>query len=337
MLETTWFLIWTLLWAVYFMLDGFDLGIGSLLPFIAKDDKQKNMVYNSIGPFWDGNEVWLITAGGVTFAAFPDLYATMFSALYSPLMIILFALIIRGAALGLRGEAESATGQRAWDWAFAIGSFLPALLFGVAFANIFQGIPIDGEGVYQGNLLTFLNPYGLLGGALFLVLFLTHGLIWLAIKAEGELQTRAQGLATKLWYALLVIAVLFLGATAVYTEIWKQYTSSPALFFIPVLAVVSLVAIMVFMKWDAWGKAFVASSTFVLSAVFFGVIGIYPALLPSSLDPAYSVTIQNGASTPLTLKIMLGVVVVFVPTIIVYQALVYNLFKGKAGDHKYGH
>jgi len=337
MLETTWFLIWALLWAVYFMLDGFDLGLGALLPFIAKDDKQKNVLYNSIGPFWDGNEVWLITAGGVTFAAFPLVYATMFSALYSPLMIILFALIIRGAALGLRGEAESDLGRSAWDWAFAIGSFLPALLFGVAFANIFAGIPIDGDGVYHGNLLGLLNPYGLIGGALFLVLFLTHGLIWLAIKSESELQTRAQGLAQKLWFALLVIALLFLGATVVYTGIWNQYTSSPALFFIPVLAVGSLVAIMIFMRMDAWGKAFIASSTFIISAVFFGVIGIYPALLPSSLEPAFSVTIHNGASTPLTLKIMLGVVVVFVPTIIAYQALVYNLFKGKAGDHKYGH
>jgi len=337
MLETIWFVIWGLLWAGYFLLDGFDLGLGALMPFIAKDESERKAIYHAVGPFWDGNEVWLIAAGGLTFAVFPGAYATMFSALYSALMLLLFALIIRGAALGLRGETESRWAKRAWDRMFALGSILSALLFGVVFANIFQGIPIDAEGVYQGSLLTLLNPYGLLGGALFFAFFLVHGCLWLVMKSNGELRERAKGLAPKLWLALLALALVFLGSSAVFTEIWSQYLNHLALLIIPLSAVVSLLAVMVFMRRDAWDNAWIASALFVASAFFFGWIGIYPALLPSSLDSAYHVTIHNSASSPLTLKIMLGVALVFIPLVIVYQALVYSLFKGKAGKGEHGY
>lgn len=337
MLESIWFFLWALLWAVYFVLDGFDLGLGALMPWLAKSNSDRNVIYNSVGPYWDGNEVWLITATGVTFAAFPAAYATMFSALYSVVMLLLFALILRGAALGLRGESESAGAKRAWDWTFVVGSFVPALLFGVLFANIFQGIPIDADGVYHGSLLTLLNPYGLAGGALFLVFFLLHGCLWLIMKSDGELRDRAEGLAKKLWFALLVLTVLFLAATAFFTGVWDQYLNNPALLVIPLIAVASLVAIVVFMLRGGWGAAWTASSVFVIATVFFGVVGIYPALLPSSLDAAYNVTIHNSSSSPLTLKIMLGVVLFFVPCVIVYQALVYHLFKGKASTQEYGH
>ena len=337
MLETIWFFLWGLLWAVYFMLDGFDLGIGTMFPFLAKNEEEKNQIYNSIGPFWDGNEVWLITAGGVTFAAFPGTYATMFSALYSALMLLLFALIIRGAAVGLRGEVESDWGKKAADWMFTIGSFLPALLLGVAFANIFMGIKIDENGVYQGTLFTLLNPYGLIGGLMFLVFFILHGLLWVVYKADGELQERAKAFAPKIWIALLVLAVAFLGATKFYTNIWSQYLEHPAFFPVPIIAVLSLVAIFVFMKKEGWGKAWIASSCFCVFAVFFGVIGIYPALLPSSINPDFSMTIHNSASSAMTLKIMLGVVLVFIPLVIIYQAMVYKIFGGKASREKYGH
>jgi cytochrome d ubiquinol oxidase subunit II len=186
MLETVWFVTWALLWAIYFVLDGYDFGVGSLLPFVAKNDEERNTVYHSIEPFWDGNEVWLITAGGVTFAAFPAAYAQLFSALYSPLMLILFALILRGSALALRPEMESGPARRLWDGCFVLGSFLPALLFGVAFANLLLGIPIAADGRYTGNILTLLNVQGLLGGAAFLCLFLMHGAVWLALKTEGK-------------------------------------------------------------------------------------------------------------------------------------------------------
>ena len=186
MLETVWFLLWGILWALYFMLDGFDLGLGTLMPFLGKNDTERRIIYNAMGPFWDGNEVWLITAGGVTFAAFPGTYAVLFSAFYSPLMFILFALIIRAAAFEFRGKLPGKAWRSLWDVCMALGSFVPALLLGVAFANIFRGIPIDGEGVYHGDLLALLNLYGLLGGLLFLFLFLVHGALWLAVNPRAS-------------------------------------------------------------------------------------------------------------------------------------------------------
>jgi len=195
MIETIWFAIWGIAWAVYFMLDGFDLGIGMLLPFLGKSESDKRVLINSMGPFWDGNEVWLITAGGVTFAAFPRTYAVMFSGLYTPLMLLLFALILRGVAFEFRGKILSETWVKVWDTCLVVGSFVPALLLGVAFANIFAGIPIDREGIFQGNLLTLLNPYGLAGGVLFVLLFVVHGALWLATKLRDKLGKRIKGVA----------------------------------------------------------------------------------------------------------------------------------------------
>lgn len=336
MLETIWFVLWGILWAFYFMLDGFDLGVGTLLPFVAKNEADKHIVYKSIGPFWDGNEVWLITAGGVTFAAFPATYAVMFSSLYTPLMIILFALILRGAALELRGETTSPAGRSLWDFCFVIGSFLPALLFGVAFANIFKGIPIDGEGILQGNLLALLNPYGILGGFLFLFLFLVHGSLWLAAKSEGEVYLRAGSTARTLWPILIVIAVLFLIYTAFQTSLYENYLASPVLFIIPALCVCALFLIRVYVGQKSYWKAWFASCVTIVCATLFGIIGLYPSLFPSSLDPKYSMTIYNSASSPLSLKIMLVVALIFVPVVIIYQGWVYAFFKGKMKEEDAG-
>jgi len=329
MLETIWFVLWGVLWAVYFMLDGFDLGLGSLLPFVARTEEEKQTVYASIGPFWDGNEVWLITAGGVTFAAFPHTYAVLFSSLYSALMLVLFALILRGVSVEYRGQVQDPRWKSVWDLGMFLGSLLPALLLGVAFANIFQGIPIDKDGIYQGTLFTLLNPYGLLGGLLFVALFLVHGAVWLAIKSQGELHARAVSTARKLWPVLLVIAVVFLAATAVYTDLWRNYLTMPLLLLIPLLCVAGLVLTRVFLAggkaWNAW----FASSLTIVAATLFGVVGLFPNLLPSSIDPAYSLTAFNSMSSPLTLKIMLGVALVFVPIVIGYQAWVYRMFRHK--------
>jgi cytochrome d ubiquinol oxidase subunit II len=311
------------------MLDGFDLGLGTLAPFIAESDTERRVIYNSMGPFWDGNEVWLITAGGVTFAAFPTTYAVMFSALYTPLLLLLFALIIRAVSLEFRSKLESEGWRKLWDACNFLGSFLPALLLGVAFANIFRGLPIDGEGMFHGNLLTLLNPYGLLGGILFVLLFLVHGTLWLTIKSEGPLEERASKAVGTIWGILLVVAALFLVASWFATNLYNNYLSYPALWIIVLITLLALLATRFFIGQRAWWKAWFASSLTIVGATLFGVVGLYPNLFPSSLSPEYSLTIFNSASSPLTLKIMLGIALTFVPIVIVYQVWSHYLFKDK--------
>jgi cytochrome bd ubiquinol oxidase subunit II len=332
MLETIWFILWGILWAIYFVLDGFDLGLGTIMPLLAKNEVDKRVIYKALYPYWDGNEVWLITAGGVTFAAFPTTYAVMFSSFYSALMLILFALIFRAVSFEFREKVDKPAWRKLWDVFAIAGSFLPALLLGVAFANIFRGIPIDGEGIYHGNILTLLNPYGLTGGVLFLVLFCLHGSLWLIIKTEGELQKRAAAFASKLWLPLLIISVLFLLATGFATQLYQNYLKNPILFIILIFTVASLLLIRVFIKKEAWWKAWSASSGTIVGVTLFGVVGLYPNLLPSSMDPSYSLTIFNSASSPLTLKIMLGVALFFVPIVLIYQVWVYNFFKDKVKE-----
>ncbi len=329
MLQTIWFVLWGLLWAIYFMLDGFDLGLGILRPFVARDEKESRIIYNVMGPFWDGNEVWLITAGGVTFAAFPTTYAVMFSTLYAPLLLILFGLIIRAVSFEFRGHIDGPGWKKLWDTCLFIGSFLPALLFGVAFANIFQGIPFDEKGVFHGTLLTLLNPYGVLGGALFVLLFLLHGSLWMAVKTDGSLYDRAAALSRKLWVVLFAVAVIFLVHTGFATTLYKNYINRPALFVIPLVTVGSLLVTRLFIARGSWWNAWFASCLTIVSATLFGVIGLYPNLFPSSLNPVLSLTAFNSSSSPLTLKIMLVVVLIFVPIVILYQGWVYYLFKDK--------
>jgi cytochrome d ubiquinol oxidase subunit II len=331
-LGTIWFLLWGVLWAVYFVLDGFDLGVGMLAPVIAKGDTEKRIFMNAVGPFWDGNEVWLITAGGVTFAAFPGTYAVMFSALYSALMLLLFSLIFRGISFEFRSKMESEGGRKLWDFIHALCSFLPALLLGVAFANIFKGIPIAEGGIYKGTLFTLLNPYGLAGGVLFVLAFLMHGALFLSCKTEGALRERAIKVAEKLWPALLAVAVLFLVFTAVATTLFKNYLDNPLLFVIVLLPVGGLIMQRVYIGARRMAAAWTASAVTIAGVALFGVIGIFPALLPSSIDPSFSMTIANSSSSPLTLKIMLIVALTFVPIVILYQAWVYKTFNHKVNE-----
>ncbi len=336
-MEMIWFIIWGILWSVYFVLDGFDLGIGALIPFLGKSEEDRRVMVNAVGPFWDGNEVWLITAGGVTFAAFPTAYAVMFSTLYSPLLLLLFALIFRGVSLEFRHHVDSPGWRALWDRCFFLGSALPAILLGVAFANIFKGIPFDSEYVFHGTILTLLNPYGLLGGALFLLLFVVHGSLWLATKSDGDLQKRAGRAASGVWLVLLIIAVVFLVATWFKTGLYDNYLDHPALFIIPLLAVAGLVLTRIYIAAAAWLKAWFASALTIFACAMFGIIGLYPNIFPSSLDPAISLTVLNASSSPLTLKIMLGVVLIFVPIVIAYQTWVYFLFKGVPDHDESGH
>ena len=327
-METLWFFLWTLLWAVYFILDGFDLGMGTLMPALAKNDAERRAIFNAQGPYWDGNEVWLITAGGVTFAAFPNAYAVLFSALYAPLLILLFCLIIRGVAIEFRAKLQDSRWKLACDAGLFIGSFAPALLLGVAFANLFMCIPIDQNGVYHGNLLKLLNPYGLAGGVLFVLMFAYHGALFLELKSHGALQARAMNAARAIWPLLLAMVLVFLAMSGHYTEMFERISQHPVAYVAVTLAVIGLIGSRLAIADSSLG-AFIGSAVFILGLTFFGVFGMYPGIILSSIDPAYSITVFNGASSPLTLKIMLGVTLCAVPVVILYQAWGFWTFREK--------
>ena len=331
-LEALWFFIWGLLWAVYFITDGFDLGAGTLLPFLAKDESEKRMIYNATGPLWDGNEVWLVTAGGVTFAAFPKTYAVMFSAFYIAFFLLLIALIIRGISFEFRSKADSAGHKKFCDTCHFVGSALTAILLGVAFANIFRGLPIE-NGVNRAGLFALLNPYGLCGGILFLFLFVTHGAIWLAIKTEGNLHNRAVNAAKMAWAALLVVAVAFLISTWFETALFKNYMAHPVLFIVPAIAVAALLASRLFVGRGQYWKAWFTSAITIMAITFFAIIGLFPAMLPSTIDPEKnSITYSMAASSSLTLTVMLIVVVCLLPLVIGYQLWAYSLFSKKVNS-----
>ena len=328
-LEILWFYLWGLLWAIYFITDGFDLGAGMLLPFLAKDETSKRTLYNATGPLWDGNEVWLITAGGVTFAAFPKTYATLFSSFYVALTLLLVALIIRGLSFEFRSKADGAGWKKLCDVCQFLGSGLTALLVGVAFANIFRGLPIEG-GVFKGNFFGLLNPYGIAGGIFFITVFLLHGAIWLVVKTEGPLYEKAARTANVLWVVTLIVTVGFLAYSYVETKLFVNYLNRPVLFFIPVLAVAALLACRVYLAKKAAWKAWFASAVFILAATFFCIAGLYPNMLPSTIEPAVNnITAHNAASSPLTLTVMLIVVLAFIPLALGYQIWAYVLFSKK--------
>lgn len=329
--QIIWFVLWGVLWAVYFMLDGFVLGAGMLHRFLGKNDTERRVIINTFGPVWDGNEVWLITAGGATFAAFPTTYALMFSYLYTALLLLLFSLIVRGVCFEFRGKMESDSLKGVWDTAIVVASFLPALLFGVAFGNIFQGLPMDAAG-YHGTFFSLLNPFGLLTGALFVLLFLVHGALYLTVKTEDDLSARALATANRFWPALLVVAAAFLVAAYPATKLYDNYLGTPFLLAVPLLAVVSLLAIRINTAKGKPLTAFAASCLTILLVVATGIIGLFPNLIPSSLDPAASLTIYNTSSSPYTLKIMTAVALIFVPIVIAYKIWVYRIFRAKVSS-----
>lgn len=329
MLATIWFILWCLLWAVYFILDGFDLGLGALLPFVAKNEGERRVVYNAAGPFWDGNEVWLIAAGGVTFAAFPKTYAVMFSALYLPLIVLLFALILRAVSFELRNKIDHPAWRGLWDTIHFIVNLAAAVLLGVAFANLFKGIPVDAQGVFHGSLLTFLNLYGLAGGVFFLAMFALHGALWLCFRSKDALQERALSAVLVLWPIVLVLLIAFLGLTAFYTNTYANFLHHPFLLFIPLAALVGLFGVKKMVACQKFLMAWLSSALFILGVTFFGVLGMFPGMIISTIDPAATVTAFNGCSSDLTLEIMLVVALVMVPIVLLYQFWAYRLFSHK--------
>ena len=326
-LTTVWIILIAVLWAGYFVLEGFDFGVGMLLPFVAKDEAERRAVITTLGPVWDGNEVWLLVAGGATFAAFPEWYATLFSGFYLPLFLILVALIVRGVAFEYRSKRSSMVWRKRWDIAITVASFVPALLWGVAFANIVRGVPLEpaasdyGNIIYTGGFFNLLNPYALIGGLTTLTLFLTHGAVFLALKTTDPIKQRGHDLAVKTGIVAAVLAVVFL--------LWTQlaFSDKAWTWALVVLAALFWVAgiAMNFIKREGWSFLFSAITLVLAVAFLFSVL--YPNVMPSSISEEYNLTVTNAASTPYTLKIMTIVAVIFTPIVLAYQGWTYWVFR----------
>ncbi|WP_322806906.1 cytochrome d ubiquinol oxidase subunit II [Thermanaerothrix sp.] len=324
-LNTLWFVLIAVLFIGYFVLDGFDLGVGILLPFLGKNDTERRMIINAIGPHWDGNEVWLITAGGAMFAAFPLWYATLFSGFYLALFLLLLGLIIRGVGLEFRSKDENPLWRRFWDWAICVGSFIPAFLWGVALANFVRGVPINALKYFVGGFADLLNLYALLGGLVSLFGFTLHGAVFLTLKTGDPILTRARKMAQKVWWPTTALTVAFAVATYVFTDIYQRLGVNPGP--VPIGAILSLLVAgwFIYQKQDGWG--FAMTTLTIILAVSTIFITLYPRVLVSSLDPNFSLTIYNSASGITTLRIMTMVALLLVPFVLVYQGWSYWVFR----------
>ena len=323
-LTTFWFCLLGVLWVGYLVLEGFDFGVGMLLPVLGRNDTERRVLINTIGPIWDGNEVWLIVAGAGTFAAFPEWYATLFSGFYLALLLILVALIIRGVAFEYRGKIDDPVWRRRWDIAIVVGSVLPALLWGVAFANIVAGVPIDAHKQFTGTLLTLLNPYGLLGGLTTLSLFALHGALFLGLRTTGDLRERAVALAARLSIPTTVIA----GAFAVWTQLahGKGWT-----WVAVVVAALGLLGAGQAARQAKELLGFALTSIVIVAAVVLLFGSLFPNVMPSSTDPAFNLTVHNAASTHYTLVVMTWVAALMTPVVLLYQSWSYWVFWQRLG------
>ncbi|MET0767011.1 MAG: cytochrome d ubiquinol oxidase subunit II [Aeromicrobium sp.] len=323
-LTTFWFILIAVLWIGYLVLEGFDFGVGMLMAVLAKDDTERRVLLNTIGPVWDGNEVWLIVAGGATFAAFPEWYATLFSGFYLPLLLILIALIVRIIGIEFRSKRPEASWKRRCDTAIVFGSVVPALLWGVALANIVRGVPIDADKEYVGGLLDLLNPYGLLGGLVTLSVFLVHGAFFVGLKTEGDIRERAIALGLR---AGVVAASL----TAVFVLWTAQRDGTAQVWIVGALVLVAFAFGLLNALAGRDGWAFLGTAFAIGFLVVMLFAALFPDVMVSSLDPAWSLTTTNAASTPYTLKIMSWVAVVFTPIVLLYQSWSYWVFRRRIG------
>jgi len=324
-LNILWFILLTVLFSGFFFLEGFDYGVGMLLPFIAKEDNERRAVINTIGPVWDGNEVWMITAGGAMFAAFPHMYATLFSGFYIALIIMLMGLIIRGVAFEFRGKRDEPAWRARWDMAIFVGSLVPALLWGVTIANLMRGVPIEADLNYYGGLIPLLNPYSLFGGLVFLSLFIIHGASFLGIKLEGEIKQRAKDLGGKVWILAVVLTVAFLVWTYLSTDILNNPGFDG---MIPaILAAVALLAYGWFLRKGREGLTFISGALVIVSLTVMVFSGLFPRLMISTLDTANNLTIYNASASPYALKVLTIVAAIFLPVILVYQGWTYWMFR----------
>ncbi len=324
-LNIIWFILIAVLFIGFFFLEGFDYGVGILLPFLGKDDRSRRVIINSIGTFWDGNEVWLLTAGGAIFAAFPNWYATMFSGFYLALVVMLLALIARGVAFEYRSKQDSPTWRNRWDWVIFFGSFIPALLWGVAISNLIRGVPIDKDMNYVGTFFTLLNPYSLLGGLVTLTLFTLHGSLFLSLKLTDNLLEGARSVANKLWIPTTVLLLAYVAYGYVETDMFSKLGINPGV--VPIIAGLALLSVGYLLKIKKEGWAFVMTGITIAFSTITVFMGLFPRVMVSSLNPEWSLTIYNASSSPYTLQVMSIVALIFVPIVLAYQAWTYWVFR----------
>jgi cytochrome d ubiquinol oxidase subunit II len=329
-LEDLWFVLYVMIIGGYIVLDGFDLGVGMLGPIVGRSDRDKRVLLNSIGPVWDGNEVWLVLGGGALFAAFPLVYASLFSGFYLAMMLVLLVLILRTVAIEFRSKRESERWRSTWDWFFTISSLGITVLLGVAFGNVIQGVPIDQDGNMDVDLISLLNPYALALGVSAVVMFCLHGGIFLTLKTEGELLQRVKHLVPRLMIAFFVLMTILMVWTLLLDKpITDRYFDRLWIGVFPLLA---LAAVLV--AWREIGRehylsAFLASGTTI--ALLLGTVaaGLYPVLLPSSTDEAYDLTVSNASSAQPTLEVMTVIAAIGIPFVLLYTAGVYYFFRGR--------
>ena len=329
-LQLTWFIIFFFLIIGYAVLDGFDLGVG-VLHLFTRDKKERQISINAIAPFWDGNEVWLLTAGGALFAAFPIVYATLFSSFYLPFMLLLFALIFRAVSIEFRGQLADQRWVRIWDIAFALASAVPALLLGVALGNVLRGLPLDENMVFTGSFLGLLNPYALLAGLLSLVTFTMHGAAYLSVKTEGPLQLRMQKWLSHCWVAFVLLQIaLVLFSFFEAKFLFENILQNPFFWLFFLLLWAANVYIPIANKAGRHLRCFLASSAAILCLLSLAAVGLFPRMMPSITNLDYSLTIYNASSTQKTLTVMLVIALIGMPIVIAYTAFIYHVFKGKA-------
>lgn len=336
-LRMLWFGLIAILFTGFFVLEGFDFGVGILLPFLGRDDSERRMIYNSIGPFWDGNEVWLITTGGAIFAAFPALYAALFSGFYLEMFAILVALVLRGAAFEFRSRREPVRWRSFWDWTMFAGSLLPCFFWGVIISNLLRGLPIDAGMNYVGSIWNLLNPHALLYGLLFVLVFTMHGAVFLTLRVTGALLERARRAAQWFAFPALIMTLLFL--------IWSFFVSptihsafaSPQIAPLSFLSLATLIAVPFLLKKQLSGLAFLMTSlTIVLTAISIG-LGLFPHVILSTLNPAWSLTINNTSSSPYTLTVMSWLALTLLPFVLAFEAWSYWVFHKRLDPRTRGH
>lgn len=333
-LNIVWYILFVIIISGYLILDGFDLGVGILHLFVAKKDEERRILINSIGPVWDGNEVWLILGGGALFAAFPLVYASLFSGFYLAMMLVLLVLILRTVSIEFRSKRPSKSWRATWDAIFFGASAGIALLLGVAFGNVISGIPLDAQGTITASLLDLLTPFALLVGVTTVAMLATHGAIYLCLKTEGELQERIQRLVAKLIYVFFGLNTLVVAATVfLHQDISTAYMERPLLVIFPALGLAAVLAAWQMLKRGRYMLAFIASSAMIVSLILAAAAGLYPNLLVSTLDPAYNLTVFNAASAPNTLQVMLVIAAIGMPFVLLYTAGVYYIFRGKVKLH----